>query len=60
MFLYRVKYTESEYDIQNNDLFYKIHQQHHNTFQTPDSSNISKHFKQSKYLLQIKFIFYNM
>ena len=25
MFLYRVKYTESEYDIQNNDLLYKIH-----------------------------------
>ena len=23
MFLYRVKYTESEYDVQNNDLLYK-------------------------------------
>ena len=32
MFPYRVKYTESEYDIQNNNLFYKIHQQCQNTF----------------------------
>ena len=27
MFPYRVKYTESEYDIQNNNLLYKIDQQ---------------------------------
>ena len=33
MFPYRVKYTESEYDIQNNDLLYKIHQKHQNTFE---------------------------
>ena len=33
MFLYRVKYTESEYDIQNNDLLYKIHQTCQNTFE---------------------------
>ena len=33
MFLYRVKYTESEYDIQNNDLLYKTHQQYQNTFE---------------------------
>ena len=33
MFPYRVKYVESEYDIQNNDLLYKIDQQHQNTFE---------------------------
>ena len=33
MFLYRVKYTESEYNIQNNDLLYKTHQQYQNTFE---------------------------
>ena len=32
MFPYRVKYNESEYDIQNNDLSYKIDQQCQNTF----------------------------
>ena len=33
MFPYRVKYTESEYDIQNNDLLYKIEQQFQNTYE---------------------------
>ena len=33
MFPYRVKYTESEYDIQNNNLLYKIDQQCQNTFE---------------------------
>ena len=33
MFPYRVKYTESEYDIQNNDLSYKINQKYQNTFE---------------------------
>ena len=28
---YRVKYTESEYDIQNKDLLYKTHKKHPNT-----------------------------
>ena len=32
MFPYRVKYTESEYDLQNNDLLYKIDQQCQKTF----------------------------
>ena len=34
MIPYRVKYTESEYDIQNSDLLlvYKTHQKHQNTF----------------------------
>ena len=33
MFPYTVKYTESEYDIQNNDLLYKIDQKCQNTFE---------------------------
>ena len=33
MFLYRVEYTDSEYDIQNNDLLYKIDQKCQNTFE---------------------------
>ena len=32
MFPYRVLYTESEYDIQNNDLLYKTPSTHHKTF----------------------------
>ena len=32
MFPYTVRYTESEYDIQINDLLYKIHRKHQNTF----------------------------
>ena len=33
MFPYTEKYTESEYDIKNNNLLYKIDQQHQNTFE---------------------------
>ena len=33
MFPYRVKYTESGYDIQNNDLLYKIDPKHQNAFE---------------------------
>ena len=33
MFQYRVKYTESEYDIQNNDSLYKIDPKHQNAFE---------------------------
>ena len=36
MFPYRLKYTESEYDIQNNDLLYKIDQKIQNTFEILD------------------------
>ena len=32
MFSYRVENTDSEYDVQNNDLVYEIHQQCQNTF----------------------------
>ena len=42
MFPYRVKYTESESDIQNNNLLYKIHQTCQNTF---DLGANSKHKK---------------
>ena len=34
MFPYIVKYTESEYDVQNNDLLDKIIQKHQNTFES--------------------------
>ena len=44
MFLYRVKYTEPEYDIQNNDLFYKIDQTHQNTFYLLKNINCSSFF----------------
>ena len=36
MFPYRVKYTESESDIQHNDLLYKIDQKCQNTFECLD------------------------
>ena len=48
MFPYTVKYTESEYDFQNNNLLYKIHQQYQNTFEKPICSKCSKNRKQSK------------
>ena len=37
MFPYRVQYNESEYDMQNNNLFHKIDQQHQNTFELLDT-----------------------
>ena len=40
MFPYRVKYTESESDIQNNDLLYKIHQNSKNTFDFLEKNRI--------------------
>ena len=42
MFLYRVKYTESESDIQNNDLLYKIDQQCQNTFECLEKFDFQK------------------
>ena len=33
MAAYTEKYTESESDIQNNDLLYKTHRKHQNTFE---------------------------
>ena len=43
MFPYRVKYTASEYDTQNNDLFYKIHPTGQNTFENLE--DVGKHQK---------------
>ena len=54
MFPYTVKYTESEYAIQNNNLLYKTHQQIQNTFDFGGNLEKSKMFK------RIKFLFYNM
>ena len=38
MFLYTVEYTESEYDIQNNNLLYKLHQKCKNAFELLENS----------------------
>ena len=51
---YRVKYNESEYQIQNNSLLYQIHQQCQNTFEkTP---NISKGSKTNRTIQKTFFI----
>ena len=46
MFPYRVKYTDSESDIQNQDFLYKVHQQHQNTFEMLE--NVRKSNKSKK------------
>ena len=43
MFPYRVNYNESEYDIQNDDLLYKIHPKHQTTFEMLE--NIGNYIK---------------
>ena len=48
MFPYRVKYNESEYDIQNNDLSYEIHQKCQNTFEIWKSKSIVNPPKQTR------------
>ena len=53
MFLYRVKYTEPGYDIENNDLLYKIQQQHQTTFEMLENSEKEK----EKYSTVSKFLF---
>ena len=47
MFPYTEKYTESESDIQNNDLLYKIDQQCQNTFDFLNKLEFSKKSKSS-------------
>ena len=42
MFPYRFKYTETAYDIQDNDLLYKIDQQYQNTFECLENGKIRK------------------
>ena len=44
MFPYRVKYTESEYDIHNNDLLYKLHQRCQNTFEMLEKLEMFENF----------------
>ena len=53
MFLYRVKYTESEYDIHNNDLLYKIDHKHQNTFEFLNLGGKSKTFEKINFYLII-------
>ena len=48
MFPYTVKYTESEYDIQNSDLLCKIDQQCQNTFEIVKSKSIVYPPKQTR------------
>ena len=55
MFPYRVKYNESEYDIQNNDLLYKIEQKCQNTFEMLQTWKFSKS-KQTNHILILLFI----
>ena len=50
MFPYRVKYIESESDIQNIDLLYKIHQKCQNTF---DLGGVDKLHKKTHFIICI-------
>ena len=50
MFPYRVKYADSESDIQNNDLLYKINQKCQNTLKNQKMLQTSKMFKKFKFL----------
>ena len=57
MFPYRVKHTESEYDIQINELLYKIDHQCQNAFEF--FWNFSKTFKHSNFLFCVIFKLHN-
>ena len=59
MFLYTEKYTESESDIQNNDLLYKINQQCQNTFEVFEQIGKSKIFNLFKLLFCNMFKLHN-
>ena len=56
--IYRVKYNESESDIQNNNLFYKIDQQRQNTFDVLDNFERKKKVLKT-ILLWILYKFHN-
>ena len=58
MFPYTVNYTDSESDIQNNDLLYKI-QQHQNIFDILEMFEKIKDNKQNKCLVCIVYKFHN-
>ena len=55
MFPYRVKYTESESDIQNNDLLYKIDQKCQNTFENLDLGEKIRENQKSIFFKKIAF-----
>ena len=60
MFPYKVKYTESEYDIQNNYLLYKIDQQCQNTFEILENkkreNQKSIFFKKNRFQINQRFM----
>ena len=58
MFPYTEKYTESESDIQNNNLLYKIHPKCQNSFEQPECFEIFR--KQKTKNRNITFLFYTM
>ena len=51
MFPYTEKYTESENDIQNNDLSYKAHQKYQNTFELLENFGKNKNIKNNIFIL---------
>ena len=55
MFPYTEKYTESESDIQNSNLLYKIHQKHQNTFEHLD--HFGKNENKNKQKIQCLFYY---
>ena len=62
MFLYRVKDTESEYDIQNDGLLCKLDKKYQNTFEMLE--NVRKelfyymyNFHNSYFVIFVKFVF---
>ena len=57
MFLYTVKYTESEFDIQNNNLLYNLHQTYHNIFK--NKSNEVFYFSKQKKKKRAHLYIYN-
>ena len=59
MFPYTVKYDESEYDIQNNNILYIILPTCQNTFETTRFSKKSRKKKRNM-SAQIKSLFHNM
>ena len=59
MFPYRVKYNESEYDIQINDLFYEIYQQCQNTFDIVDLGGFLQKTIKEKRLFYYVYNFHN-
>ena len=57
MFPYSIKYTESEYDIQNNDFLYKIRQKCQNTFEMLEMvrKHLKKNYFQTMFPYRVKY-----